>query len=112
MAYGTILEPAIVTGTTAFQPIGTVVPAGKVRSYTLRAANIGSADAYAHVRITKGATVGRRAINFPVKYQSAESAPDLESQGVLILPAGWQFEVMASAASAIEFTLSGVEDDA
>lgn len=110
MSTGTILTPAVVTGTTSYQQIGATVPTSKVRSYTLRATNITTADAYANVRINNGTTQGRRAINYPVTYQQSGAAPDLEAN--ILLPAGWYLEVSASAASAIEFTLTGVEDDA
>lgn len=110
MSYGTILDPVILLGTTAWQKIGQEAAAGKVRAFTLRAANVAAADAYAHVRVANGVTSGRRAINFPVPYEAAGSAPDMEQS--FAVPAGWYLEVMASANNAVEFTLSTVEDDA
>lgn len=110
MSYGIVQTPAVVTGTTSWQQIGQAVPANMVGAFSLRAANIGSALAYANVRINNGSAQGRRAINFPVPYQDPGSAPDMEED--FRLPAGWWIEVMASAASAIEFTLETVFDNA
>ena len=110
MATGTILTPAVIIGSAAFQQIGVAVPAAKVRSYWLRAVlNTGVATVYAQWRLNNGTLnmIRGPAAGYPITYQAADSAPDLEQN--LLLPAGWYLEVLALN---VTFTLTGVEDDA
>jgi hypothetical protein len=107
-----ILPPIQLTGTAALATIG-AVPAGKVWRVDLRACNIAAADAYADVYINDTGTPansGYRCKNYPVPYLQAGSAPDLEYG--LILTAGQQLQIRASAINAIAFSLSPVQTDA
>lgn len=108
----TFLPPVALTATTSLQDLGPAVPSGKVRRLDIRAANVGAADAFCDVYLLDPLTTnsGYRAKNYPVPYQAAGSAPDME-QG-LVLPAGWKVQVRASAAAAVSFTMAIVEDDA
>lgn len=106
----TILTPVNLACTTSLADLTAAPASGKVRRYDVRAANVGSADAYVDLVLTDGTTTINRAKNYPVTYQAAGSAPDLES-GVLV-PAGWKLRAKASASSAVEVSAFGVEADA
>lgn len=105
-----ILTPVDLLLTTTLTDITAATPAGKVRTYDVRYANVGVADAYADLVLTDGVTVINRAKNYPVPYQAVGSAPDIE-QGVVI-PAGWKLRGKASANAAVEASVTGVEADA
>lgn len=110
-----IIPPIQKTGTTGLVTIYTV-PAGKKARIDLRACNIhASNDGYADVYLVDPNTAanandGYRCRNFPVPFQQAGSAPDLEYG--LPMVAGMALQVRASAAATVAFSLSGVEDDA
>lgn len=106
----TILVPVKLALTTTLQDLTVVTPANKVRSYDIRFANVGAADAYADLVVTDGTTVITRAKNYPIPYQQAGSAPDMEQK--IILPAGWKIQAKASATVSIEASAIGVEADA
>lgn len=99
----TILAPVKLALTTALQDIGVATPTGHVRTYDLRFANVGAADATGDVVLTDGTTVITRAKNFPVPFNQPGSAPDMEQK--LVVPAGWKLQAKASATSSVEASL-------
>lgn len=106
----TILAPVKhAVGTTLADSIA-AVGANLVRRYDVRAVNVGSSDATVDLVLTDGATVSYRARNYPVPFNSVNSAPDLENG--LIVPAGWKLQARASAANTVELSITGVQDDA
>lgn len=105
-----ILDPVSIVLTASYVPL-TVAPAvGKVRRYDIRFANVGIADGLGSLQLTNGTVVINRAITYPVPFQAAGSAPDMEI-GIL-LPAGWFFQARATAVGVIEASAYGVESDA
>lgn len=106
----TIITPTQYVCTTGLADAIAAVAASKVRRYDVRAANIGAADATVDLVLTNGAIVNYRAKNYPVPYNNAASAPDLENG--LIIPTGWKLQAKASAGSTVELSITGVEDDA
>lgn len=89
----------------------TAVTGSKVRRLDIRAANVhGSADANISWELYNGSTSITRGKNFPVPFNTAGSAPDLETG--LVVPTGWSVRIQASAASAVEVSVAWVEDDA
>jgi hypothetical protein len=106
----TILTPVTLVLTTVLTDITSATPAGKVRRYDVRYANVGVADAYGDLVLTDGVTVINRAKSYPVPYQAAGSAPDIE-QGIVV-PAGWKLRGKSSLATTLEASVIGVEADA
>lgn len=105
----TVPNPVKLALTTALQDLTSATPAGKVRSWNVRFANVGAADAYGDLVITNGVVVITRAKNYPVPYQSAGSAPDMEQK--LVLPEGWKIQAKASAGVTIEASADCIEAD-
>lgn len=106
----TILTPVTLACTNAYQAVSAAPASGKVRTYSIRAANVTSADATVSLQLTNGATTINRAINYPVPYGASGSAPDLESQ--IVVPAGWYFQAKSTGSSLVEVSATGVEADA
>lgn len=94
------LDPKDLAVTTALQDLTDVTPAGKVRTFDVRFANVGAADGYASLVLTNGVLTIQRAKNYPVPFQQAGSAPDMEQK--IIVPAGWKVQTMASANGVVE----------
>jgi len=105
----TIPNPVKLALTTALQDLTAAVGAAKVRSYDVRVANIGAADAYVDLVMTDGVTIIYRAKNYPVPYQQAGSAVDLELK--LLVPTGWKLQAKASANATLEASAVSVEAD-
>lgn len=113
-----VLKPVGQVATTALVDLGNAatpatVPANKERTVTIRAANIGAADAYVDLYLVDtvtGANSHYRVKNYPVPYQTPGSAPDLESR--LLIPAGFKVQIQASAAAVVAVSLTGFERDA
>ena len=105
-----VAVPVKLALTATLQDLGNATPAGKVRSWDIRFANVGAADASADLVITDGTTVITRAKNYPVPYNQPGSAPDMEQK--LTLPAGWKVQAKASGTLAIEASGTFVEADA
>lgn len=96
-----------------FGPLGAAVatPAGKNRTLWLRACNIGALDASADVFIVDtvtGANSGYRAKNYPITYNTKDSAPDFEQK--LVLTPNLKVQIRASANSTIAFSGEWVEE--
>lgn len=102
----TFPNPVVLAVTTVLSDLGVVTPAGKVRKVDVRFSNIGSADAYGDLVVTNGSITLQRAKNYPVPFQAAGSAPDMELQ--LILPAGFKLQARASANSTIEAGITNI----
>lgn len=91
-------------------------PTGKVRTATIRFANIhASADATADVyvvdtSVAANANDNYRARNYPVPFSTTGSAPDMERTVVLV--AGQKLQFRASAASSVAVSIEWVQDDA
>lgn len=94
--------------TTTLQDLTTATPAGKVRKWKVRFANVGAADAYGDLVATNGTIVIDRAKNYPVPYQHPGSAPDLET---ITLPPGWKLQAKASANGFIQASAEPIEVD-
>lgn len=105
----TVLNPVKLALTTGLQDLTTAVGAAKVRSYDIRVANIGAADAYVDLVLTDGVTVITRVKNYPVPYQQGGSAVDLEEK--LVVPTGWKLQAKASANATLEASAVAVEAD-
>jgi len=105
-----VLTPVNLALTTSLADLTSAVSTGKVRRYDVRFANVGAADAYADLVLTDGLTTINRAKNYPVPYQQPGSAPDMEQ--VIVVPAGWKLRAKASASSAVEASVTGIEADA
>lgn len=114
----TVIKPVNLVASTALADLGNAatpaaVPVGKERVVDVRASCEGAADAYVDLYLVDVATPAnsvRRVRNYPVPYQSAGSAPDLE-RGLLI-PAGFKLQVQASANAAVAISMTGHERDA
>lgn len=106
----TIGAPLKLALTTALQDLTPATPAGKVRSYDVRFANVGGADGYGDLVLTDGTTTINRAKNYPVPYQKPGSSPDMENG--LKVPAGWKLQAKASASTTIEASTTFIETDA
>lgn len=100
--------PIKLTLTTSLADIGTVVDATKVRTVDLRICNIGAADANVDVYLVDGTNNHYRAKNFPIPYNTSNSAPDLEQS--FPITAGWKIQLRASAGSTLEASMTYVED--
>ena len=97
--------------TTSVQDLGDVTPANKVRTWHVRFANVGAENAFADLNvITPSAVSVPRAKNYPVPYQQAGSAPDIED-GKLVLKAGHKLQAKASASSVVMASAYYVEAD-
>ncbi len=113
-----VLKPVNQVATTALVDLGNAatpatVPASKERVVDVRAANIGAADAFVDLYLVDtvtGANSGWRVRNYPVPYQVAGAAPDLEQR--LLIPAGFKLQIQASAPGAVAVSVTGHERDA
>lgn len=106
----TVLAPIKLALTGTPQDLTPLTPVGKVRSYDVRFANVGSANSFADVILTDGTVVITRAKEYPVPYRQAGSAPDVER--LLVVPAGWKLQAKAAASLQVEASVTGVEADA
>lgn len=106
----TVSAPVKLALTNSLQDLGDVTPVGKIRSWTVRFANVGSESGYGDLVLTDGTTVITRAKNYPVPYQQAGSAPDMEER--LTLAAGWKIQAKASASVTVEASGIYTEIDA
>lgn len=106
----TILTPVTLACTNAFQDVTAAPASGKVRTYSIRACNVTAADATVDLLLTNGTTSINRAKSYPVPFQAAGSAPDLELQ--VVIPSGWKFQAKSTASSLVEVSATGVEADA
>lgn len=106
----TILTPAHLALTTSLADLMSAPATGKVRRVDVRFANVGTADTFADLVLTDGSTTIYRAKNYPVPYENAGSAPDVE-QG-LVVPAGWKLQAKALAGTTVEASYTGIEADA
>ena len=104
-----IPDPVKLALTIALQDLTSATPAGKVRTWYVRFANVGADAAYGDLVITNGTIVINRVKNYPVPYQQAGSAPDMEEK--LMLPAGWKIQAKASATGFVEASAFCVEAD-
>lgn len=112
-----IINPVNQLATTGLVDLGNaatpaIVPAGKERTVSIRACNDGSALAYVDLYLVDTVTLAnsiRRLRNFPIPYQEAGSAPDLEDG--LVIPAGMKLQVQASANNAVAISMTGYERD-
>lgn len=95
--------------TTTLQDLGTATPSNKIRTAKVRYANVGAGDASADLVVTDGTTVITRAKNYPIPYNQAGSAPDMEEK--LFLPVGWKIQGKASANNVVEASLEIIEAD-
>lgn len=104
------LEPTKTDLTTTLQDLTTPTPTGKVRTFNVRYANVGADAAYGDLVLTDGTVIITRAKNYPVPYQKAGSAPDME-EGIVV-PAGWKLQGKASAGLVVQASISnGIEAD-
>lgn len=105
----TVLVPFKLVCTTTLQDLTDVTPANKVRSLDVRFTNVGAASGYGDLVLTNGTIIIDRAKNYPVPYQDAGSAPDMEQK--IVLPAGWKLQAKASATNTVQASATGIEAD-
>jgi hypothetical protein len=106
----TFLAPTKLALTLDLQDLTPVTPDNKVRTYDVRFINVGSANGTADLVMTDGTNVVTCAQTYPVPFNQAGSAPDME-QGIVV-PAGWKLQAKASATLTVTARVAnGVQAD-